>query len=140
MVGNAHTGCEGHREPSRLYQAPNDNSGSTEVFQALFWSSQPHHRLQNGSQKSKLQFSLSTTTRISCKTWNGLMCLGLLITRRVNLLTEFHKILDNRFNLTWQIIFIFTKNIGVEDRQVYIVHGNLPHFWKVYCHLPRLEM
>lgn len=40
----------------------------------------------------------------------------------------------------WQIVLIFTEDIGAEDGQVDAVHGDLTHLWEVDGHLPRLQM
>lgn len=39
-----------------------------------------------------------------------------------------------------QIVLVFTEDIGAEDRQIDVVHGNLSHLWEVDGHLPRLQM
>lgn len=39
-----------------------------------------------------------------------------------------------------QIIFIFTEDIGAEDGQIDIVHGDLTHLWEVDGHLSGLQM
>lgn len=39
-----------------------------------------------------------------------------------------------------QIIFIFTEDVGAEDRQIDIVHGDLTHLWEVDGHLSGLQM
>lgn len=39
-----------------------------------------------------------------------------------------------------QIIFIFTEDVGVEDGQIDVVHGDLTHLWEVDGHLSGLQM
>lgn len=39
-----------------------------------------------------------------------------------------------------QIIFIFTEDVGAENRQIDVVHGDLAHLWKVDGHLSGLQM
>jgi len=37
-----------------------------------------------------------------------------------------------------QVVFILTEDIGAEDRQIDVVHGDFTHFWQVDGHLPGL--
>lgn len=39
-----------------------------------------------------------------------------------------------------QVIFILTEDIGAEDRQVDVVHGDLTHLWQIDGHLSGLQM
>ncbi len=39
-----------------------------------------------------------------------------------------------------QVIFILTEDVGVEDRQVDVVHGDFTHLWQVDGHLSGLQM
>ena len=39
-----------------------------------------------------------------------------------------------------QIIFIFAEDVGVEDGQIDVVHGDLTHLWEVDSHLSGLQM
>lgn len=39
-----------------------------------------------------------------------------------------------------QIIFIFTEDVGAENRQIDVVHGDFTHLWEVDGHLPGLQM
>ena len=39
-----------------------------------------------------------------------------------------------------QVIFIFTEDVGAEDRQIDVVHGDLAHLWQVDGHLSGLQM
>lgn len=39
-----------------------------------------------------------------------------------------------------QIVLIFTEDVGAEDGQIDVVHGDLAHLWEVDGHLPRLQM
>lgn len=39
-----------------------------------------------------------------------------------------------------QIIFIFTEDVGAEDGQIDVVHGNFAHLWEVDSHLSGLQM
>lgn len=39
-----------------------------------------------------------------------------------------------------QVIFILTEDIGAENGQVDVIHGNLAHLWQVDGHLSGLKM
>lgn len=39
-----------------------------------------------------------------------------------------------------EVIFIFTEDVGAEDGQIDVVHGDLTHLWQVDGHLSRLQM
>lgn len=39
-----------------------------------------------------------------------------------------------------QVIFIFTEDVGAEDGQIDVIHGDFSHLWKVDGHLSGLQM
>lgn len=39
-----------------------------------------------------------------------------------------------------QVIFILTEDVGAEDGQIDVVHGDLTHLWQVDGHLSGLQM